>query len=833
MTGRPLKLSPGAARDMAGAIQSVDRTGRDNLNLTPVFPPATALGFRPGGPNGSVVWAAKVTSSASGGSGLHDGQLYLADPDAGPANWAALPDPILIQPLPGQTLAVGDVGVAVRVGAHDGQAVYTLGGVGAEPAAARSCVAHLPRRPTQCLTIEVTDRRGYCAAGAGGESNPADQTFPAGWSAAEGGWLGDEYVVTPIGPGKLIIWRDADGKYQARIEVEVDSGSGPETLTFAGTPVGCEAASGSDQNHEPWAAWQFGDEVLCPYPDGGSGSEEPDGDCDDHWFVVKARCGPCGIDRDCCEPGKKLPRKFCVKMTPRCCPDEARVFPVRYDPFLPYVGTNVTTPDPLYFIEGWVSDWQPPPWCCVDDVIEAKYRYGGDVSMTLVAWRVVVIDCLIVILQAKFSRCPGVESWGYNTELGNVAIENFGTDPPVPRVAGDPTTAPVCDPVSGKGVFPFDYRYSTQPASVGKQAAPCLVTTVSPESARFIDVEVYPTPCGESDPPGPVPPGPLPVCEIPVEHQGGCPYWPYSFNLDMTQFAGAPQVPTPPSLLVPFYTGGVVRLDFFRGGGAVGAGDGWLACVANPETYPLVAGQAGLTFTTRTQYESGSGFYSQPCLSLGVPNMPPEPYSGAWAYQADPPYDCCAPITLTLRQISGVVFVPPLPAGWPTAVTITPVGLCEDCGPLGENPCSGSGGSDGGSGSSGGCDIPGCSAGAATTYAYDVSGGTGTFALAVGSGELVAADIGGGAIGWSGTLTTVSPGVDWQIFVTPGSPGTIRITRTDDPTQVYAEYEFTLTDGCCGGLVGLTLIDVGPGTTGDPPVVNIRSVGDCTCTPIP
>lgn len=135
------------------------------------------------------------------------------------------------------------------------------------------------------------------------------------------------------------------------------------------------------------------------------------------------------------------------------------------------------------------------------------------------------------------------------------------------------------------------------------------------------------------------------------------------------------------------------------------------------------------------------------------------------------------------------------------------------------------------------CDISGCPGGAATQYNFGLSGGDGMFAAATGSGTVTAADQGGGVPGWSGTLATISPSLFWQIDIVPGSPGMVRILRTDDPTQIYAEYEFTLSDGCCGKLTGWSLIDVGPGATGTPPTLDtlntVGSPGGCTCTPIP
>lgn len=389
MTDTGVSLTGATASRMGRATLRVERTTRERHNVTP---PA---GVGPAAFAGAVVWVVEVTGDLSPGSGLHPAKLYRVDNEATPIAWVEVTGAFYVKPLPGQSLADGDVGVALLVGVHDGAPVYSLrgGGTGAPSSACDDLHAI---RAADCVQFSVGASPGTAVVG--------------GWDATEGGWLADDLVPTGDGDSALILVRDSVRRLMIRVE--------GETTSWHIHPTGV-CVSG-------W--WKFVGEAR-PNDDPNGAIEAY---CDADSLVVWVKCIECHIGGLSCCPGTVFPSVMYARIEFTGCDcTECRVVPVYYR------RAWSAGVDPR-----WVSDLLPvaDTWCGLD--ADASPDFPGK---TLLGWKVEV-QCGGATVRAVLNPPTGVpgESVIGSIECANLFSMN-GVYPP------DGSTPIVCEPYFAAG----------------------------------------------------------------------------------------------------------------------------------------------------------------------------------------------------------------------------------------------------------------------------------------------------------------------------------------------------------------------------------------------
>lgn len=176
------------------ATLRVERTSRErhNVLVTPSVPPNVSP---------TVVLVAEVTGAISLGSGLHPAKLYVVDNTVAPIAWVEVTGDFQVKPLPGQTLAVGDVGVALLVGVSaDGEPVYTLGSAGGGDAP--DCgIQFMGRDELDCFEARVPAQgEGACANVTATSSN-----LRLAWDAGESKYLSSTTFTTAAGATTVVL----------------------------------------------------------------------------------------------------------------------------------------------------------------------------------------------------------------------------------------------------------------------------------------------------------------------------------------------------------------------------------------------------------------------------------------------------------------------------------------------------------------------------------------------------------------------------------------------------------------------------------------------------
>lgn len=215
------------------ATLRVERTSREKHNVL-VGPAITP----PAAPD-AVVLVVEVTGDLSD-NGLHPAKLYRLDsmpqlndpPD--PIVWVEVTGDFNVKPMPGQTLATGDTGVAVLVGSYGGAPVYSLGG---PPAAS----------PTNCRSMLVgkgadSALTGVIPAGVGKCSNVGPATVYMAYDAALvatnigywGGWVSTPFT-TRQGATTAAVYLSDRADPTALLSSSAGSGGAVERpMTFLG-----------------------------------------------------------------------------------------------------------------------------------------------------------------------------------------------------------------------------------------------------------------------------------------------------------------------------------------------------------------------------------------------------------------------------------------------------------------------------------------------------------------------------------------------------------------------------------------------------------------------
>ena len=230
---RAMDATTRAAERGERATLRVERTSRENHNRL-VGPAAAVDAAQP------VTLVVRVTGAMSD-NGLHPAKLYLLDsapqlndpPD--PIVWMEVTGDFNVKPMPGQTLATDDTGVAVLVGSYGGAPVYSLGG----PA---------PANPSVCRSMLVgkgadSAFTGTIPAGVGKCSNVGPETIYFAYDESAGtgywgGWVSTSFT-TRAGDTTATVFLDEYGEPAAILEA--DGGSGT-TITRPMTFVGCDAS---------------------------------------------------------------------------------------------------------------------------------------------------------------------------------------------------------------------------------------------------------------------------------------------------------------------------------------------------------------------------------------------------------------------------------------------------------------------------------------------------------------------------------------------------------------------------------------------------------------